>query len=201
MICLNLTSGCASPGNIFKLYSLYLLSKSHKTKQISRRISKLPHKGADVHLLKGLISSFYTYSVSPQLLKWNGSETRQTPLFQVFVAFLDLTVHKVQQHSYHFERTDQQKHRINLFSHNLRTKNKGLCTVREISTKTTVPLFSTMMFAGFPNQSPLVTIVSHRKEFSFREKRPEIAKSSFLGSINSKLSVPSHCTNRPIPIY
>ena len=28
-------------------------------------------------------------------------------------------------HSYHFEVTDKQKHRIDLFSHNLLTKNKG----------------------------------------------------------------------------
>ena len=34
----------------------------------------------------------------------------------------------------HFELTVQWKHRINLFSHNLWTKNKGLCTVRELST-------------------------------------------------------------------
>ena len=35
------------------------------------------------------------------------------------LAFLNLTVHVVQLHSYHFEPTDQQKHRINLSSPNL----------------------------------------------------------------------------------
>ena len=39
--------------------------------------------------------------------------------YMFLLAFMDLTVYKVQQHSYHFELTDQQKHRINLFSHNL----------------------------------------------------------------------------------
>ena len=46
-----------------------------------------------------------------------------------------------------------------LFSHNLWTKNKGLCTVRELPTWPIAPLFSTLMFAGFPNQSPLLTMV------------------------------------------
>ena len=40
------------------------------------------------------------------------------------------------------------------------TKTKGLCTVRELPTKTTAPLFSTFMFAGFPNKSPLITMNS-----------------------------------------
>ena len=39
--------------------------------------------------------------------------------YMFFFAVLDLTVHKVQLHFYHFELTDQKKHRINLFSHNL----------------------------------------------------------------------------------
>ena len=54
--------------------------------------------------------------------------------YMFFFAVLDLTVHKVQLHFYHFELTDQKKHRINLFRHNLLTKNKGLCTVRELPT-------------------------------------------------------------------
>ena len=37
-----------------------------------------------------------------------------------------------------------------------------LCTVRELPTQTTPPLFSTLMFAGFPNQSPLLTMVLPR---------------------------------------
>ena len=41
--------------------------------------------------------------------------SRNSYLF--LLAFLDLTVHNVRQHSYRFELTDQQKHRINLFSH------------------------------------------------------------------------------------
>ena len=41
--------------------------------------------------------------------------SRNSYLF--LLAFLDLTVHNVRQHSYRFEFTDQQKHRINLFSH------------------------------------------------------------------------------------
>ena len=39
--------------------------------------------------------------------------------YMFLLAFLDLTVQNVQWHSYHFEPTEQQKHRINLFSHNL----------------------------------------------------------------------------------
>ena len=46
------------------------------------------------------------------------------------LVFLDLTLHKVHWHSYHFKITEESKHRINLFSYNLRTKNKGLCTAR-----------------------------------------------------------------------
>ena len=45
----------------------------------------------------------------------------------VLLAFLDLTVHNVKQHSYHFELTDQYKHCINLFSHNLRPKKRKDC--------------------------------------------------------------------------
>ena len=37
----------------------------------------------------------------------------------VLVSFLDLTMHNAQKHSCHFKLTDQQKHHINLFSHNL----------------------------------------------------------------------------------
>ena len=56
----------------------------------------------------------------PQLLKWNGSETRQTPLLYVFVSFFgpDHAQRSIA-FLYHFELTDQQKHCINLFSHNL----------------------------------------------------------------------------------
>ena len=75
------------------------------------------------------------------------------------LAFLDLTMHNIQEHSYHFELTDQLKHCINLFSHNLRTKNRGLCTVRELPTYLATPLFLNLMFAGFPNQSPVLTKV------------------------------------------
>ena len=39
--------------------------------------------------------------------------------YTFLLAFSDLTVHVVQLHSYHFELTDQQKHRINLSSPNL----------------------------------------------------------------------------------
>ena len=41
--------------------------------------------------------------------------SRNSYLF--LLAFLDLTVYNVRQHSYRFELTDRQKHRINLFSH------------------------------------------------------------------------------------
>ena len=41
--------------------------------------------------------------------------SRNSYLF--LLAFLDLTVHNVRQHSYRFQLADQQKHRINLFSH------------------------------------------------------------------------------------
>ena len=37
-------------------------------------------------------------------------------------------------------------------------QQKGLCTVREIPTQTSAPLFSTLVFAGFHNKSPLLTI-------------------------------------------
>ena len=40
------------------------------------------------------------------------------------------------------------------------TKTKGLCTVRELPTKTTALLFSPFMFGGFPNKSPLITMNS-----------------------------------------
>ena len=40
----------------------------------------------------------------PQLIEWNGYETRQTPLLYVFV---DLKVHNVQKNSYHFDCIDQ----------------------------------------------------------------------------------------------
>ena len=53
-------------------------------------------------------------------------------------AFLDLTVHKVQWHSYHFELTDQQKPRINLFS-----EQKAMLEARELPTYTTAPAFTT----------------------------------------------------------
>ena len=39
--------------------------------------------------------------------------------YMFLLAFLDLTVHNVKQHSYYFELTDQYKHCINLFSHSL----------------------------------------------------------------------------------
>ena len=133
--------------------------------------------------------------------------------YMFLLAYLDLTVHNVQKHSYHFELTDQQKLHIKyyysvqpvhrccllflfvlfrnisklvsevsmrqrarserkknkevffssptttplrwvdfeekieqaIFGHNLRTKNKGLCTVRQLPTS---------MFAGFHDQSP-----------------------------------------------
>ena len=53
----------------------------------------------------------------------------------VLLAFLDLTVHNVKQHSYHFELTDQYKHCINLFSHNLRPK-KGRIVHGQVAFKT-----------------------------------------------------------------
>ena len=56
---------------------------------------------------------------SAKLLKWNSYETCSTPSLYVLVSFLDLTVHNAQKHSCHFKLTDQQKHHINLFSHNL----------------------------------------------------------------------------------
>ena len=37
--------------------------------------------------------------------------------------------------------------------------SKELCTVRELPTQTTTPLFSTLMFADFHNQSPLLTML------------------------------------------
>ena len=64
-------------------------------------------------------------------------------------------VQNVQQHSYHFELTNLQKHRINLFSYNLWAKSKELCTFRELPTKTAAPLFSTLMFAGFLISPPI----------------------------------------------
>ena len=42
--------------------------------------------------------------LKPQLIEWNGYETRQTPLLYVFV---DLKVHNVQKNSYHFDCIDQ----------------------------------------------------------------------------------------------
>ena len=39
--------------------------------------------------------------------KVNQSGMVVTPFFKVLLAFLDLTVHDVQLHSYHFEVTDQ----------------------------------------------------------------------------------------------
>ena len=39
--------------------------------------------------------------------------------YRFLLAFLDLTVHNVQKHSYHFELNDQQKNCINFFSYNL----------------------------------------------------------------------------------
>ena len=62
----------------------------------------------------------------------------ETYCYRFLLAFLDLTVHNVQstfKQFYHFEVVDQEKHCINLFSHNLRTENKGLCKVREITTR------------------------------------------------------------------
>ena len=53
--------------------------------------------------------------------------------YMFLFAFLDLTVRNVQEHSYHFEPTDQQKHHINLFNQFV-NKNKELCTVRELPT-------------------------------------------------------------------
>ena len=44
------------------------------------------------------------YLLNPQLIEWNGYETRQTPLLYVFV---DLKVHNVQKNSYHFDCIDQ----------------------------------------------------------------------------------------------
>ena len=44
------------------------------------------------------------FSVKPQLIEWNGYETRQTPLLYVFV---DLKVHNFQKNSYHFDCIDQ----------------------------------------------------------------------------------------------
>ena len=44
------------------------------------------------------------YLVSTQLIEWNGYETRQTPLLDVFV---DLKVHNVQKNSYHVDCIDQ----------------------------------------------------------------------------------------------
>ena len=46
---------------------------------------------------------FYS-QIKPQLIEWNGYETRQTPLLYVFV---DLKVHNVQKNSYHFDCIDQ----------------------------------------------------------------------------------------------
>ena len=48
----------------------------------------------------------FSYNLFPntQLIEWNGSETRQTPLLYVFV---DLKVHNVQKNSYHFDCIDQ----------------------------------------------------------------------------------------------
>ena len=40
----------------------------------------------------------------PQLIEWNGYETRQTLLLYVFV---DLKVHNVQKNSYYFDYIDQ----------------------------------------------------------------------------------------------
>ena len=40
----------------------------------------------------------------PELIEWNGYETRQTPLLYVFV---DLKVHNVEKNSYHFDCIDQ----------------------------------------------------------------------------------------------
>ena len=52
-----------------------------------------------------LVHTFKTdYSPQPQLIEWNGYETRQTPLLYVFV---DLKVHNVQKNSYHFDCIDQ----------------------------------------------------------------------------------------------
>ena len=59
------------------------------------------------------------------------------------LAFLSLTV---------------QRHRLNLFSHNLLTKGKGLCTVRELPAYTAAPSLTSLPFAGYRNQSPLLTI-------------------------------------------
>ena len=36
--------------------------------------------------------------------------------YMFLLAFVDLTVHNVQKHSYHFELTDQQKHRNLIYS-------------------------------------------------------------------------------------
>ena len=49
-------------------------------------------------------------------------------------AFVDLTVYNVEWRSYHYDLTDQQKRRINLFRHNLPEENKGLCSFRELPT-------------------------------------------------------------------
>ena len=49
---------------------------------------------------------------------WNGHEPDRVLCYMFLFALLDLTVHNLQQYSYHFDLTDQHKHGINLFSHN-----------------------------------------------------------------------------------
>ena len=70
-------------------------------------------------------------------------------LLHVFVSFLDLTAERA--HLFF---------QLLFVQANLCTKNKGLCAVRELPIKTTAPLFSALMFVGFHNQSPLLTILN-----------------------------------------
>ena len=48
------------------------------------------------------------YADQPQLVKWSGYDARHTSLLYFLVAVLpDLTVHKLQYHSYYFDLIDQ----------------------------------------------------------------------------------------------
>ena len=44
-------------------------------------------------------------------------------------------------------------------------QKKGLCTVRELPTSTTAPLFSTLMFAGFH----IVSLAPHKRLLTFKQ--------------------------------
>ena len=49
--------------------------------------------------------------------------------------------------------------------------------VRELPTQTTAPLFSTLMFARFPNQSPLLTMQKQNTEGACNQPRTINCKS------------------------